>query len=138
MNITPRRQLGNFFRDDDWFFPVFPSREFSEPEMDIYETDKDVVAKVSLPEIDPNNVKVSVEDDVLMVEGDFGEEDEEKEKNYYRKEIRRGSFQKAVRLPAEVDENKAKADYKKGVLEIVLPKTEPKEKKKKEIKVNTK
>ena len=142
MNIIPRRpfnELDDFFRDDDWFFPVF-SRKGFDPDMDVYETEKDVVAEVSVPNINPDDVKVSVEDGVLRVVGEFEEKEEERgeDKNYWRKEISRGSFQRAVRLPCEVDEEKTEATYEKGVLKVVLPKREPKEKKAKEIKVKSK
>jgi HSP20 family protein len=143
MNIIPRdsfRELDKFFGDDDWFFPVFPSRKAFEPEMDVYETKKDVVAKISLPEIDCDDVSVSVEDGVLVISGDFKKEseDKDKERNYWRKEIRKGSFKRAIRLPAEVDENKTQADYENGVLVVTLPKVKPEKKRRREIKVKIK
>jgi len=140
MNIVPRRpfdELGDFFRDDDWFFPVF-SRKVSEPEMDIYETEKDVVAELSLPDIDPGKVKVNVEDGILKISGEEEEEEKDEGKNYWRKEIRKGSFQKAVRVPQEVDADKTEATYERGVLKVVMPKVEPKQKEGKEIKVKNK
>jgi HSP20 family protein len=141
MNIIPRkpfsRELDNFFGEDDWFFPVFPTRGSFDPDMDVYETDKDVVAKIVLPDISCDDVKVSVEENVLKISGDFEEKKEEKEKNYWRKEIRSGSFQRAVRLPSEVDGEKSEATYEKGVLTIVLPKIKPKKKEEKEIKIKT-
>ncbi len=140
MNIVPRRpfdELNDFFRDDDWFFPVF-SKRASEPEMDVYETEKDVVAEVNLPDINPDNVSVLVEEGVLKISGKEEEEKKDEGKNYWRKEIRKGSFQKAVRLPHEVDENKTEATYEKGVLKVVMPKIEEKKKESKEIKVKSK
>lgn len=141
MNIVPRKSFGEldgFFGDDDWFFPVFPTRGSYDPDMDVYETEKEVVAKVSLPDINCEDVKVSVEDGVLKISGKFEKEEEEKEKNYYRKEIRKGSFQRAVKLPSEVDEEKTDATYERGVLTVILPKIEPKKKEGKEIKIKTK
>ncbi len=142
MNIIPRKTFGeleNFFSDDDWFFPVFSKKSF-DPDMDVYETEKDVVAEINLPNISPENVDVWVEDGLLKVSGNFSEEEEEGEKgkSYWRKEIRKGSFQRAVRLPSEVNEDKTDAVYEKGVLKVTLPKTEPKKKKGKEIKVKEK
>jgi len=142
MNIIPQKPFGeldNFFRDDDWFFPVFSRKSF-DPDMDVYETEEDVIAEVSLPNINPENVNVWVEDGVLKISGEFEEKDEEEEKgkNYWRKEICKGSFQRAVRLPSEVDEDKTEATYEKGTLKVTLPKTEPKKKKGKEIKVKAK
>jgi len=140
MDIVPRRpfrDLDDFFQDDDWFFPVF-SRKSSDPEMDVYETKKEVIAEISLPNVNPDDIKVSVENDILLITGEMSEEKEDKEKSYWRKEIRRGSFQKATRLPAKVDEGKADATYEKGVLKITLPKAKDEKKERKEIKVKTK
>ncbi len=141
MNIIPRKpfeELDGFFRDDDWFFPVFSKRGSFEPDMDVYETEKEVVAKVSLPDIDVEDVKVSVEDGILKVSGEFEDEEKEEGKDYWRKEIRSGSFQRATRLPSRVDEVKTKARYEKGVLTITLPKVEEKKQKGKEIKIEAK
>lgn len=94
------------------------------PSMDIYQTDKEVVAEVSLPGIDPNNVNVVVENNVLTIEGKSEQKTEVDEKNYYRKEVRCGSFHRSVALPAAVDANKAKAEYEEGMLKIHIPKDE--------------
>ena len=142
MNIIPRRPFGeldDFFRDDDWFFPVF-SRRSAEPDMDVYETEKEVVAEVSIPNINPEDVKVFVEDGILKVSGEFEEMEEkgEKGKSYWQKEIRKGSFQRGVRLPTEVDESKTEATYENGVLTVTLPKIKLERKRRKEIKVKRK
>ncbi len=60
---------------------------------------------------------------MLNVRGESKKETEEKKKNYYRQEIRYGSFARAVRLPAEVDADKAAADLKNGMLKVTLPKS---------------
>jgi HSP20 family protein len=141
MNIVPRKPFGEldgFFGEDDWFFPVFPTRGSYDPDMDVYDTEKDVVAKVSLPDINCDDVKISVEENVLKVAGKFEKEKEEKGKNYYRKEIKKGSFQRAVRLPSEVDEEKADATYENGILTITLPKIKQRKKEGREIKIKTK
>ncbi len=132
--------MDEFFRDDeDFFFPVFRKGAF-EPEMDVYETDNEVVAELSVPDIDPNNINVSVEGDVLKVNGEFEEKDEEGEegKSYWKREIRKGSFSRAVRLPARVDDDKAEAVYEKGVLKVTLPKATQEEGKSKKIEVKSK
>lgn len=122
----PTSDLDKFFGDDDWMFPVFPRAELTTPAMDVYETDKDVVAELNLPGFDPEKVDVSVEDGVLRVSGASEEKKEEKEKGYWRKEIRKGSFERAVRLPVTVKEDAVEASYEKGVLRIVIPKAEAK------------
>jgi HSP20 family protein len=131
----PFPDLDKFFGDDDWLMPIFPRTELSKPAMDIKETEKDVIAEIELPGFDPANVEVSVENGVLRVNGKMDEKKEEKEKGYWRKEIRRGSFERMVRLPVAVRENAVEANYEKGVLKIVMPKAEAKPKSKIKIKV---
>ena len=131
----PFSDLGRFFEDDDWFLPVVPRWGAMKPAMDVYETDKDVVAELSIPDFDPEKVDVSVKDDVLTVSGKMDEKKEEKDKGYWRKEIRKGSFERMVRLPVAVKENAVDATYEKGVLKITMPKTEAKPSSKVKIKV---
>ena len=121
----PFDEIDRFFSDEDWFLPVLP-RFQAGPVMDVYETDKNVVAEVNLPGVDPKKVDVSVKNGILRVSGSSEEKTEEKKKGYWRKEIRKGSFERAVRLPSEVQENKVDATYEKGVLKIVMPKTKAK------------
>jgi len=103
--------------------------------MDVKETDKEVIAEVELPGFDPEKVEVSVEDGILRVSGKMDEKKEEKEKGYWKKEIRRGSFERMVRLPVAVKETAVEATYDKGVLKIVMPKAEAKPSSKVKIKV---
>jgi len=118
---TPFRDFDKFFDDED-FFPVIPaiSRK-TKPSMDVYRTKDNVVAEVSLAGIDPKNVEVSVENDILTVKGEAKEEKETKDKNYYFKEIRSGSFTRSITLPAHVKASEAKAESKDGILKITVP-----------------
>ncbi len=118
----PFSDLDKFFSDDDWLFPVFPRVELVKPAMDIKETDKEVIAEVEVPGFDPEKIDVLIEDDILRIKGSVDEKREEKEKGYWRREIRRGSFERMVRLPAAVKKDAVKATYEKGVLKIVMPK----------------
>jgi len=132
----PFNEIDRFFSDEDWFLPVLP-RFQAGPVMDVYETDKNVVAEVNLPGVDPEKVDVSVKNGVLRVSGASEEKSEEKKKGYWRKEIRKGSFERAIRLSSEVQEDKVDATYEKGVLKIVIPKTKEKAAEKK-IKIKVK
>jgi len=107
--------------DDDFFMPMV--KRFG-PAIDIYEDGDNVVAEASLPGIDPKDVDVTVENDTLTLQGQTKSEQEEKDKNYYRKEVRSGSFHRSVQLPYAVDGDKAKASYENGVLRIIIPKAE--------------
>lgn len=106
------------------------------PAMDVYEKDNKVVVEAPLPGIDPDNLNISIENDVLSIEGSSEKQSEVDEKNYYRKEVRYGSFHRAVALPCAVDGDKAEANYKDGVLKLSIPKAAAAQKK--TIKVNTK
>ena len=138
MSLIPWKSfsdLDKFFGDDDWLLPVFPRAEIVKPAMDVYETDKDVVAEVNIPDFDPKKVDVSVESGVLKVSGKMEEKKEEKEKGYWRKEIRKGSFERMVRLPVAVKESAVEASYENGVLKITMPKAEAKPSSKVKIRV---
>ncbi len=141
MPIVPWRpfsDLEKFFEDDDWLMPVFPRMSLKQPAMDVKETNKEVIAEVEIPGFDPEKVDVSVEDGVLKVKGAMDEKKEEKEKDYWRREIRRGSFERLVRLPSAVKEDAVEATYEKGVLKIVMPKAEAKPSSKVKIQVKEK
>jgi len=126
----PFDEIDRFFSDEDWFLPILPKLQTG-PVMDMYETDKDVVAEVNLPGVDPEKIDISVKNGILRISGASEEKREEKKKGYWRKEIRKGSFERAVRLPSEVQEDKIDATYEKGVLKVVIPKAKTKAAKKK-------
>lgn len=121
----PFEDANRFFEED--FFPVIPAiSKKTVPSMNIYQTKDEVAAEVSLVGIDPKNVKVTIENDILTVEGKDKEEKETKEKDYYRKEIRSGSFTRSVSLPVHVKGDKASAESKNGILRITVPKVDKK------------
>jgi len=134
----PFSDLDKFFGDEDWLLPVFPRLEFTKPAMDVRETDKEIIAEVEVPGFDPAKIDVSVEGGVLRVKGSMDEKKEEKEKGYWRKEIRKGSFERMIKLPVAVKENAVEATYEKGILKIVMPKAETKPSSKVKIQVKSK
>ncbi|MBW6440461.1 Hsp20/alpha crystallin family protein [Patescibacteria group bacterium] len=135
---SPFGEMDKFFAAED-FFPVIPalSRK-SKPAMDIYQTKDSIVAEVALAGIDPKDVEVLVENDVLTVRGETRKEKETKEKDYYCKEIRSGSFTRAMSLPVHVKAESAQAESKDGILMITIPKDEKKMLKKIPIKIANK
>ena len=94
------------------------------PTVDISETDGEYLIKAELPEVKKEDVKVSVEDGVLTIQGERRQEKEENGKKYHRVERSYGSFVRSFTLPESVDEGAVKAEYKDGVLNLHLPKTE--------------
>lgn len=108
------------------------------PAVDVYETDKSVVVETPLAGFSPEDVKVSVENGVLTLQGEHKKEHEIEEKNYYRKEVRSGAFYRQIALPTAVLEDKVEASFDEGVLKITCPKTVTAEPKKVEIKITKK
>ena len=86
------------------------------------ETDKEVKVCAEIPGVDAKDIDVTVEDGTLMIKGEKKYEQQEKEKGQYRMERSYGFFERSIRLPTDVDESKAKAEFKKGVLRLTLPK----------------
>lgn len=105
------------------------------PAMDVYETKDAVVVEAPLAGIDPKDVKVTVENGILTVQGESKKEHEVDEKNYYRKEVRSGSFFRQVALPTSVKEDAVVAEFESGMLKITAPKSAPPEAKKIDVKV---
>lgn len=106
------------------------------PSVDIAEDDKKIVLKTDLPGVEEKDIKVTVEDGTLTLSGARKFEKETAEENFHRVERRYGSFTRSFALPETVDADKVSASYKKGVLEVTLPKTASKEKKVKVVSVN--
>ncbi len=92
--------------------------------VDLYETDDSVVAKAALPGVDPDDVEISVNDDLLTIKGETKHEEKEEREHFLRRELSYGAFGRTLPLPASVDVEKATAEYEGGVLTITLPKVE--------------
>ncbi|MBU2542810.1 Hsp20/alpha crystallin family protein [Patescibacteria group bacterium] len=105
------------------------------PALDVYETKTDVMVETSLAGINPKDVEVSVEKGILTIQGESKKEHEVEEKNYYRKEVRSGSFHRKVDLPKPVKEDEVTAEFEDGILKITCPKAEPGKTKKVEVRV---
>jgi len=129
--------FGSFQREmnklvDNWFggFNLSPWAPLEKglattftPRVNVSETDKEIKVSAELPGMDEKDIDVSLTRDTLTIKGEKKEEKEDKGKDYYRMERSYGSFTRAISLPIEVDTDKAKATFKKGVLQVVLPKS---------------
>ena len=134
-----RREVDNLF-DNFWLEPFGMFKEWPSsfmPTVDVSEDDKEIRISAELPGIDEKNIDVTIRDSMLTIQGEKKQEEEEKEKGFYRKESSYGTFCRVVDLPAEVDENKAEAEFKKGVLRIKLPKTAEAQTKTRKIKIKS-
>ena len=92
------------------------------PALDMYETKDALVVEAPLPGINPVNVEVSVVNGVVTVKGQSTKEHEMDDKNYYRKEVRSGSFFRQIALPVAVKEDQVTAEFEEGVLKVTCPK----------------
>lgn len=110
-----------------------PEMEMMHPTVDIFEEGNDVVIKAELPGMKKEDIDVQLAENVVTISGEKKKEEKVEKKNYYRVERLFGSFSRSFRLPADVQGDKVKAQFKDGMLEVRLPKTE--EAKKKELKV---
>ncbi len=129
------------FDDMDKIFnemlPTVSANKFGfTPAVDMYEEKDNIIVETQLAGIDPEKISVSIENDVLCLKGEAEKKSEIDEKNYYRKEIRRGTFYRSIPLPTKVDGDKASAVNEDGVLKISIPKAA--EIKPKSIKIKTK
>ena len=106
-----------------------------QPQMDIHETDNKVIAEFNLPDLDPEKTEITLRDNVLRVKTNTEKKEEKEDKNYWRREIKRGFFERVVTLPASVKEDEIEASYEKGILKIEMEKEKESQNKKIEIKI---
>lgn len=122
----------SFARPDRFFDDSIsePFRAFGwDMAVDVYEEQNQVIVKMTVPGMRTEGFDIAIDGEVLSVSGEREEEEEVEEKEYYSKEIRRGAFSRLIDLPCAVDETKTEAEYKNGVLTVVLPKLPTEEKK---------
>jgi HSP20 family protein len=104
------------------------------PAVDIYETEHELVVQADLPDVNPQDLDIHVENNILTIRGERKFENKVNEENYLRVEREYGSFSRTFSLANSVNSEAIKADYQNGVLTLTIPKRE--EAKPKQIKVN--
>jgi HSP20 family protein len=123
--LLPRRESGReSMMVADWV-----------PSVDIAEDDKEYLIKAEIPEVDKKDVKVTVQEGVLAIQGERKKEAEENGKKFRRVERLYGAFLRTFTLPEDADETKVSAEFKDGMLLVHLPKTEKPKPKTVEVKV---
>jgi HSP20 family protein len=128
------QELFDFRRDFDHIFNRFLSAPFSRedeqqewagfaPAVESYidKDSKEFHCQVMLPGVDPKDVNIQLQGDTLQISGERTETREDKEADYFHREISYGSFQRGVMLPEGVDKEKLSAEYRNGMLEITAP-----------------
>ena len=121
--FLPRRWMPSF----DWELPSFGRMSPFEgrfPKVDVIDKDEEIVVRAEIPGVEKDDLDVSLSENMLTIKGTTKHEEKEEHGDYFRREMSRGTFSRTVALPAEVDDGKAKASFKDGVLELNLPKAE--------------
>ena len=136
------RRIEDFFRRPFSLFgpswlPRLRMPEFEEtsPTVDIFEEGHDIVMKAELPGMKKEDIEVNITDDIITLSGEKKKEEKIEKKNYHRLERSYGSFVRSFRLPTEVQTEQVKAQFKDGILEIRVPKTEEAKKKEKKVQI---
>jgi HSP20 family protein len=144
--LIPRRWQRDPWREiEEWFSEPFfrtvsrlerPSEKLWAPSVEMVEKKDNYLVTAELPGINKEEVKITLKDDILTIQGERKTEHEEKEANYYFCERSYGAFHRSIEMPSAVDEKKIKAEFKDGLLKIILPKTEAPPEKTKTIKID--
>jgi HSP20 family protein len=142
LSTDPFRELFDLQRGINQLFDASfaaPREEFAlkawTPAVDVYEDENSFLIKLELPEVNRDDVKVSLNDNTLSISGERRVENEEKRENYHRVERTYGQFYRAFTLPPNVDGAAINAQFKDGVLRLTLPKKEEAKPKQIEVKV---
>ena len=131
---TWQDQMNRFFETGLRFQPEESALTTWAPSVDIYETENELVFKADLPEVNEKDIDVRIENNMLTIRGERKFEQKVKEENYLRMERSYGSFTRSFSLPATVNTEAIKAEYKDGVLTVGVPKRA--EAKPKQVKIN--
>jgi HSP20 family protein len=94
------------------------------PSVDVYETDKEIVVKAEVPGVEPEDIEVYCTEDALILRGETRREDERQEGSTHRFERRYGRFERQIPLPPGAIPDQAQANFRNGVLELRIPKSE--------------
>lgn len=123
--VTLRDAMERLF-DDRFFRPLWPwdGEQGAVPALDLFTTQDAVIAKVALPGVKPEDVDVTIADDLVTIRGTFEEQKETTEAGYLHKELSRGSFSRSFAVPTAIKAEAATALFKDGMLTLTLPKTE--------------
>jgi len=117
-------------------FLVLPaSKKPAAPKIDVTETDNEIQVTAEMPGIDQNDVEVLLEDQRLIIRGEKKEEREDRDRNYHVRERMHGAFSRSLPLPFSPDPNQVKAEFRNGVMTIVIPKPQEVKQKQRRIEV---
>jgi HSP20 family protein len=123
VGLTTFRKEMDRFLERFWDGDEVTSAGLWAPDVDILETKDALTLEAELPGIEPKDIQLTLDNGLLALRGEKRQELVQKDERLYRNERHYGSFARTMRLPANVDTSKATAEFKNGVLTVVLPKT---------------
>lgn len=134
LRFEPMRDFDYLNTQIQRFFDEFPgfnitSKDSFSPKIDISENDKQIIIDAEIPGVTKDNLKITLQDNILTIEGEKKKVTEEKEKTFYREERSYGKFKRSFTLPVEVNSENVDAKFENGMLQVKLDKIEAKEKK---------
>ena len=91
---------------------------------DVYDNKNNIIVKMNLPGVNPEDIDIAVSQDSVKISGSTLEEKEISDESFFMREIRGGSFERAIKLPLKVEIDQAEASYKNGILKVILAKRE--------------
>lgn len=120
-----RRELDRFFTNDFPDFRTAFSQHTGNMNVDVYETENEVVATCDIPGLEKKeDVNIDIENNILSISGTINKINEVKEEQMHRQERFYGRFHRSISLPSNVSSEGIQAKYKNGVLEIHMPKVQ--------------
>jgi len=128
IKFEPLRELENWNERIHKFFNDFPSADFNYyPHIDIYDDEKNIYVDAEIPGVKKDNIKITLQDNILIITGEKKKETEEKNnKNFYRSERVYGSFTRSFNLPDDINPDSVDAKFNNGILNIQISKSQPK------------
>jgi len=123
----PRRSVSRSLFDEFFDMMESPRRNWFDggiwsPAVDLVDKKDKLVANVELPGVDKKDVKLSIDNNNLTIQGEMKKDEETKKEDYYYRERAFGSYSRTILLPTEIDKDKISAKFKNGILEIIMPK----------------
>jgi HSP20 family protein len=118
------RAMDRMFDDTIRFPRLWENQDNGGPALDVVEKEESYIVKASVPGVAPEDVEITLTDNVLTIKGETKEDKEDKQENYHLRERHYGSFMRSIKLPATVDADKVEAVNEHGVLTLTLPKSE--------------
>ena len=129
--IWKKQEINKFRREmdrlvdslwDEFPTPVYQRANRDIPSIDLTETKDNLIVTVEVPGINPEDLDISMTENVLTIKGEMKEETAEEGENFHQAERRYGSFFRTLELPCRITTEEVQAEYRKGILTIVMPK----------------